>query len=201
GLQRRLTKRFVGAAYHPKTSRSDRVLAMMDVETSGRSPALVQDMEVAVPYEQAPAAIAVLRDHFRTTGKYPLIPIHIRCAARSGQWLSPAYGRDVCYLEFWQHPALENHFAEVHRLLTPFGYRFHWGKQTLADPPYIRAQYERWDDFVALREQWDPGGLFLNDYLKPFFVRRDALAGQSLVASMSRVASANPGGGSPLGVC
>lgn len=174
-VQRTLTKFFVGSAYHPKTSRSDRVLAMMDVETSGRSPALVQDMEVAVPYERAPAAIAALRNHFLTTGKYPLIPIHIRCSARSSLWLSPAYKRDTCFLEFWQFPAAEHHFADVHRLLAPFGYRFHWGKDTRADPFYIQQQYERWDDFVALREQWDPTGMFLNEYLQGFFSKSGSL--------------------------
>jgi hypothetical protein len=58
---------------------------------------MIQDMEIAVPYEQAHVALGVIRKHFLTTQKYPLMPIHIRCSARSDLWLSPAYKRDVCF--------------------------------------------------------------------------------------------------------
>jgi hypothetical protein len=130
-------------------------------------------MEIAIPYEQAPAAIDVLRTHFRKTRKYPLLPIHIRCSARSDLWLSPAYRRPVCFLEFYQYPTSDSLLTQIHGLLEPFGYRFHWGKETRADPEYTRRQYEKWDAFVELREQWDPNGLFMNRYLEPFFWRKE----------------------------
>ena len=168
-IQRSFGKFAVGRAYHPRTGRSDRVLAYNE---TGRSPgrqALLRDMEIAIPYEQARAAITVVRNHFLATQKFPLMPIHIRCVARSDQWLSPAYERDVCWLEFWQYPRSDSLFKQIHELLAPFNYRFHWGKETRADQAYIRQQYEKWDDFVRLREEWDPKGMFLNSYLESLF--------------------------------
>jgi L-gulonolactone oxidase len=168
-IHRYFTKFSVGSSYPTGTARSDRVLAMTDAGTGGRLPMMLQDMEIAVPYAHAHTAISVLRKDFKTTRKYPLMPIHIRCSARSEHWLSPAYKQDVCWLEFWQYPSTDGLFDRVHDVLEPFDYRFHWGKETRADRAYIRRQYERWDDFVELRERWDPNGIFLNQYLASFF--------------------------------
>jgi FAD/FMN-containing dehydrogenase len=169
-IQRFFTKFSVGSTYRTCTGRSDLVLAFSDYfGGSGRSRRMIKDMEIAVPYEQAGLALSAIRKHFLTTHKYPLIPIHIRCSARSDLWLSPAYNRDVCYIEFWQYPHSHTLFKEIHELLEPFHYRFHWGKETKASPDYIRRQYEKWDDFVRLRRDWDPKGLFLNPYLESFF--------------------------------
>jgi L-gulonolactone oxidase len=169
-LHRVLVSRGVGKTYPLRTGRSDRVLAISDVPgTSARSPQILQDMEVAVPYEQAPAALAALRHHFQSTNRFPLLSIHIRCSAGSDLWLSPAYQRPVCYLEFWKLSADDDLFDRVHALLAPFGYRFHWGKEMRADREYIRRQYPRWDDFVRLRAGWDPQGMFLNAYTAPLF--------------------------------
>ena len=171
-IQRFFTKFSVGSTYRTGTARSDLVLAFSDhLGGSGRSRRMLQDMEIAVPYEQAQMAISAIRNHFTRTRKYPLIPIHIRCSARSDLWLSPAYKRDVCYLEFWQYPRSDNLFREMHEVLKPFKYRFHWGKETRASQDYIKRQYERWDDFVRLREEWDPQGMFLNRYLESLFAR------------------------------
>jgi L-gulonolactone oxidase len=167
-LQRFVTSRSVGSSYRPGVGRSDLVLAFTDVAGARRSPAVLQDMEIAVPYEQAQAALNAVREHFRTTQRYPLLPIHIRCSARSELWLSPAYHRDVCWMEFWQFPHSDTAFKQIHELLAPFHYRFHWGKETGAGREYIRQQYERWDDFVRLRAEWDPDGRFANSYTDSF---------------------------------
>jgi FAD/FMN-containing dehydrogenase len=168
-VQRFLTRRSVGSAYRAAEGRSDHVLAFSDLAAAARTPGLIQDMEVAVPYEQAVPAVRVLRDHFRSTGAYPLLPVHIRCSARSDLWLSPAYGRAVCWLEVWQYPASAGLFERVHNLMAPFGYRAHWGKETRAAAAYLSRQYPRWPDFVRLRAEWDPDGVFLNPYLASIF--------------------------------
>ena len=175
-IQRYFTSLSVGSSYQVRIGRSDAVLAFTDAVTSGRSPMILQDMELAIPYDRAPAVIELLRAHFRRTGRYPLMPMHIRCSAGSSSWLSPAYKRDVCWFEFWEQPG-EGFLTEIHELLKPLGYRFHWGKQARADRAYIRQQYERWDDFIALRREWDPQGMFLNTYTEAFLVAaEDTLA-------------------------
>jgi nucleoside-diphosphate-sugar epimerase/FAD/FMN-containing dehydrogenase len=172
GIQRVMTGWSVGSAYRPRVGRSDLVLAFGDDDMSTRSPMAIQDMEIAVPYDCAQEALAALRDHFSRRRQYPLLPVHIRCSPRSPLWLSPAHGREVCWIEVWQYPPSDSLFDEIHELMKPFRYRFHWGKETRADEGYIRRQYERWDDFVRLREEWDPTGMFLNSYLESFFCTR-----------------------------
>ncbi len=166
-IQRALTRRLVGGSYRVRSGRSDLVLAFGDRENAQRFPGIINDMEVGIAYERAGEALTVLQEHFRTTQQFPLLPVHIRCSARSSAWLSPAYGRDVCWLEFYSSTG--DLFQQVHRLLEPFKYRCHWGKQTVSPVEYLREQYEMWDEFVQLRQAWDREGMFLNDYLAPFF--------------------------------
>ena len=179
-IQQRLTKLSVGRSYQPRTGRSDLVLAFGDHAALRGAPItlLLQGMELAVSYDEARAAITALRNHFRTTRRYPLLPIHIRCSPASDHWLSPSYKRRVCWFEFWVYPHPNSlSKEEIHELLKPFHYRFHWGKETHVDPAYIRPQYDRWEDFSRLRQQWDPAGMFLNEYLESFFPALDRQVG------------------------
>jgi D-arabinono-1,4-lactone oxidase len=67
----------------------------------------------------------------------------------------------------------ETFYAQLWRLLREAGipFRLHWGKfqphypegdRTWVD--FFRAQYPRWDDFLALRAERDPNNIFLTDY-------------------------------------
>lgn len=190
-VQRYFAKLSARSSYQPQAGRSDLILAFGDSGESGRSPGIIGDMEVAIPYEHASRAISLLRTHFQTMKKYPLIPVHIRCSPRSDLWMSPAYHRDVCWLEFCSYPATDNLFRQIHDLLKPFGYRFHWGKETAADREYIRQQYEKWDDFARLRESWDPNGIFLNRYLESFF---PAAADKVVAGGLAKSAETTPTG-------
>ncbi len=46
----------------------------------------------------------------------------------------------------------------------PVGCRFHWGKYMPVDPAYMKAHYAKWDDFMTLRAQMDPNGIFVTPY-------------------------------------
>jgi L-gulonolactone oxidase len=173
-VQKYLTRSSIGSTYRPRTGRSDLVLAFSEPGGSRRMPGIIGDMEVGIRYEDAGKALTLLRDHFQRTQRYPLFAVHVRCSAESDQWLSPAYKRKVCWLEFCSYPRDDPFFAEMHELLKPFDYRFHWGKATVADRDYIRQRYERWNDFCDLRERWDPDGILLNSYLTSFFATEDA---------------------------
>jgi L-gulonolactone oxidase len=168
GVQRFLTKRRAGTRYAVKAGRSDRVLAFAD-DIPVPAPDVLQDSEVAVPYERAGEAIAALRETFTRRGRYPWFPIHIRCSPASDCWLSPAYGGAVCWIEFWTFPPPVEAMREIHEVLQPFHYRFHWGKASLVGRSEIRERFPHWDDFDLLRRQWDPDGVFLNPYLENFF--------------------------------
>jgi L-gulonolactone oxidase len=46
----------------------------------------------------------------------------------------------------------------------PLGGRPHWGKMHYRDAASLRTAYPRFDDFLAVREQLDPGRVFANAY-------------------------------------
>jgi D-arabinono-1,4-lactone oxidase len=68
---------------------------------------------------------------------------------------------------------VETMFAGFWSLLREAGipFRLHWGKFQPHSPAgdrdwadFFRAQYPRWDDFLALRAERDPNNIFLTDY-------------------------------------
>jgi FAD/FMN-containing dehydrogenase len=92
----------------------------------------------------------------------------LRCSRADDLWLSPAYNRDSIWLSLYNmdrqnwdaQKAKFEQFARAH------GGRPHWGKEATLDRDYLRAQYERFDDFVALARRYDPGQKFCNDWLR-----------------------------------
>jgi D-arabinono-1,4-lactone oxidase len=64
-------------------------------------------------------------------------------------------------------------FPQFWTLLRDHGipFRLHWGKEQPPSAPhdrgwleYFRARYPRWADFLALRAELDPDGVFLTGY-------------------------------------
>ena len=172
-LQRWGIERYDRSIYAEAYGRSDFVLTHFDATStdllanearSDLDP--VADMEVAVSYSSAVEAIATLRHHFQSTQRFPSMHIHLRTQAAETAWLSPTRGEAICWIEFWEYPCTGKFFAEMMALLQPFDPIGHWGKQLPKLPgSELKHQYAHWNDFIQLRQQWDPNGLFLNDYL------------------------------------
>jgi hypothetical protein len=148
--------------------------------------------EAWIPLGRTQQTMALLHAHFaepdddaeayRRTGTYVW---ELYSAMPSRFWLSPAYtaGDDewsegafrvdpYWFADSAGDPA-ETFFPGLWKLLrdndVPF--RLHWGKfqpacargdRTWVD--HFRAQYPRWDDFLRLRAERDPGNIFLTDY-------------------------------------
>jgi hypothetical protein len=88
---------------------------------------------------------------------------------KSNFWMSPAYQRDVVKVDpYWfgynRGDPYVLYFPKFWDLLKKFDYRLHWGKSLSDDVGYLKEQYPRWDDFLALREEMDPHQVFLTDY-------------------------------------
>ncbi|MEH2326492.1 MAG: D-arabinono-1,4-lactone oxidase [Nostoc sp.] len=177
-LQRWAMKEYEEKAYTCPFGRSDFVLTHFEntkddsIEVTQDNSMRVSNMEIAIPYSQARAALTVLRNHFHKTRQYPNIYVHLRCCAEENFWLSPSYGQAVCWIEYWEYPRTGEFFEEMVELLKPFNFRSHWGKQIMVDQEYLKQQYEKWNDFVKLRQEWDPDGMFSNSYLDKYFYSR-----------------------------
>ena len=92
----------------------------------------------------------------------------LRTIAADELWLSPNYRRDTFALHFtWfaDTGAVLPVVARLEEALAPLDARTHWGKVFTAAPRDIRAQYERFADFVALTREYDPQRVFRNAWL------------------------------------
>ncbi|WP_199512422.1 FAD-binding protein [Nucisporomicrobium flavum] len=92
----------------------------------------------------------------------------LRTIAADELWLSPNYRRDTFALHFtWiaDTKAVVPVVAKLEEALAPLDARVHWGKVFTAAPERIRAQYERFGDFVALTREYDPQRVFRNAWL------------------------------------
>lgn len=123
--------------------------------------------EYLVPRTDAVAAIEAVRS---LAGRIaPLLLVNeVRTVRTDELWLSSSYGTDAVALHFtWKRdeqavrallPALE--------AALPATARPHWGKVFTLPGDEVRGRYPRWDDFAALRAEFDPERRFVNDYLE-----------------------------------
>ncbi len=103
-----------------------------------------------------------------------LLTSEIRTVAADDLWLSPAYHRDSVALHFtWiaDEAAVAPVVAAVEQALAPFDARPHWGKVFRTPPRVVTEHYERWADFTALAQRFDPDGVLRNDLLAEYFAR------------------------------
>ena len=100
----------------------------------------------------------------------PVVQVgEIRTVAGDSLWLSPCHDRPSVGLHFtWVDDIDRVRIAvqTVERALAPFDARPHWGKLFTPDAAQLRTMYPRLDDFVALRERWDPQRRFDNAFLR-----------------------------------
>ena len=60
----------------------------------------------------------------------------------------------------------EEYFRAGEEMFKRFDGRPHWGKLHTRNAAELKQLYPDWDRFQSLRRQWDPGGVFMNDYLR-----------------------------------
>ncbi|WP_067687542.1 D-arabinono-1,4-lactone oxidase [Nocardia jejuensis] len=167
----RLTRRYPGAipwvqrgaayagSYRRQVERSYRVFA---------SPRLFRftEMEYAIPREHSADAIREIKDvakHFDTA-----MPIEVRWVAQDDAFLSPAGGRDTCYIAVHQYTGMsyEPYFRACERVFDRYNGRPHWGKRHFQSAETLAERYPEWDKFAQVRKRLDPKGRFTNAYIE-----------------------------------
>lgn len=122
--------------------------------------------EYLVPRTEAVAAIEALRSLGDRIA--PLLLVNeVRTVRADDLWLSSSYGTDAVGLHFtWrQDEAAVRALLPVIEAALPVSARPHWGKVFTLDGAAVRSRYPRWDDFAALRGEFDPERRFVNAYL------------------------------------
>lgn len=122
--------------------------------------------EYLVPRADALAAISTVRSLADRIA--PLLLVNeVRTVAADELWLSPAYGSDAVALHFTWKPdeAGVRAFLPMLESTLPPSARPHWGKVATLDGGEVRGRYPRFDDFAALRAEFDPERRMVNGYL------------------------------------
>jgi FAD/FMN-containing dehydrogenase len=129
------------------------------------------ELEYFVPYARATEALGAMRELMLARLPLSIFPMEVRTVAREDAWLSHSYGRDSLVISVSGQPGTdyEPYLREVHALLGEFDARVHWGKIHFLTVEELHARYPRAADFIALRREIDPDGVFLNDHLRPLF--------------------------------
>ncbi|WP_327120766.1 FAD-binding protein [Nocardia sp. NBC_01730] len=145
-------------SYRRQVDRSYRVFA---------SPRLIRfiEMEYAVPREHSVDAI---REITEVTAKFDTpMPIEVRWVAPDDAFLSPAGGRETCYIAVHQYRGMEfePYFRACEAVFDRYDGRPHWGKRHFQTAETLRDRYPDWDRFAEVRRRLDPKGRFANAYL------------------------------------
>ncbi|WP_063041477.1 D-arabinono-1,4-lactone oxidase [Nocardia pseudovaccinii] len=146
-------------SYRRQVDRSYRVFA---------SPRLIRftEMEYAIPREHSAAAIREIKD-LATRFDTPM-PIEVRWVAPDDAFLSPAGGRDTCYIAVHQYRGMdfEPYFRACEAVFDKYDGRPHWGKRHFQTAETLQARYPDWDHFAEVRRRFDPKGRFANAYVE-----------------------------------
>lgn len=131
-------------------------------------PVRFHEMEYAIPLAYARTAFDEVRALIADNGWRISFPIEVRAAAADDLWLSTAHGRPTAYIavhRYWREDSAA-YFDGVEQIMRAFGGRPHWGKMHGLGAVDFRDLYPRFDEFVALRDEWDPRRRFANDHLE-----------------------------------
>jgi FAD-linked oxidoreductase len=125
-------------------------------------------LEYAVPRAHAAAAVrevCALADQ----EKYGVFfPIQVRFSAADDALLSPASGRDSCYVGviMYHGSDWEPYFRATDEILAAHDGRPHWAKLHYQRAETLAPRYPEWDAFQRVRSELDPDGRFANEYVR-----------------------------------
>lgn len=138
---------------------------------STERPVRFNEMEYHLPAETQLAAlkevVAVIEKHRPDV----FFPIEVRRIVPDDAWLSPFQGepRGSVAVHAYYRDDYAFFFALIEPIFRRHGGRPHWGKLHSLKGPDLAALYPRWNDFLEVRRELDPGGRLLNPYLKTLF--------------------------------
>lgn len=155
----RLVSRASGTSV--RVDRSDRIFA---------SPRSVRftEMEYAIPREHGREALERVRALVVDGGHAVSFPFEVRFVAGDDAFLSPAGGRDTCYIASHVYEGMpwQPFLRAVEEVMRDYDGRPHWGKRHFRTAEDLRPVYPDFDRFLAVRDRLDPGRTFTNAHVR-----------------------------------
>lgn len=131
--------------------------------------------EISVPMSQLVDVVADMRKVLDANPRtcFPLNGIYFRFAKASPSYLGMASGEDSAIIGI-EHALNQrgektpkNYFViqEIEQLLLQkYDARVHWGKNSIALFENAKDKYPKWDDFVSVKQDFDPDNIFTNPF-------------------------------------
>ncbi len=132
---------------------------------------LFYELEYMMPVDSGLECLPKLRHMIQQDFPDSNMPVELRFVAADDAFLSQNYGHDTVVLSVTTEPGkpLRDFFDRCHTLFTEHGGRPHWGKIHQTSVENLRNQFPKYERFREVRRQFDPDGVFLNEYLAPLF--------------------------------
>jgi FAD/FMN-containing dehydrogenase len=129
------------------------------------------ELEYFVPLERGREAVEAMRELMLASQPEAVFPLEVRTTAADEAYLSSNHGRPSAVISVSGKPGDDYwpYLRSVDRLLGEFGARVHWGKLHFLTAAQLAERYPESPRFVAIRREFDPEGVFLNDHLRPLF--------------------------------
>lgn len=129
------------------------------------------EMEYMMPVDAGLDCLPKLRHMIQRDFPQSNMPVQMRFVAADDVFLSQNYGHNTVVLSVTTEPdkPLEGFFDRCDKLFTDHGGRPHWGKLHHTSIERLQSQFPKYERFCEIRRQFDPDGIFLNDYLKSLF--------------------------------
>ncbi len=129
------------------------------------------ELEYFVALERAPEALGALRELMLASLPDSVYPLGVRTVGADDAYLSPNYMTNTAAISIAGTPGTDywNYLHSADALLSQFDARVHWGKLHFLTPERLHALYPEAHEFIAVRRELDPQGIFLNEHLRPLF--------------------------------
>jgi FAD/FMN-containing dehydrogenase len=126
------------------------------------------ELEYYVPAERGREAVETIQDLIRTVHADQKYPMEVRWVQQDDAYLSPFYKRDTTVISVSGAPGTNYwpYLRDVDAALQPFDARAHWGKIHFMTRDRLKHLYPELDTFLAVRREFDPNGVFLNDHTR-----------------------------------
>lgn len=137
------------------------------------TPRLVKfnEMEYSIPEEHLETVILEFDRLINRENISVHFPIECRFVKGDTIWLSPSYERNSAYVGIHMYKGMEfdRYFNIAEEIFLHYDGRPHWGKMHSLTYEQLKETYPKLDDFLQIRNELDPNGLFLNEYLRSLF--------------------------------
>jgi len=129
------------------------------------------ELEYFVPLNKGVDAIRELREYMLKSLPISIFPMEVRTVGADNAYLSSQYQTDTMVISVSGMPGTEywDYLRDVDALLGKYDARVHWGKLHFLTKDQLLARYPMAEEFIRIRRELDPTGMFLNDHLRQLF--------------------------------